>query len=64
MFLFDSGNRALFREDRKKHWASLRRRDLGFWTPSRDLHPCSRRLQPFSDAEVGLSQRAEVFTMG
>jgi hypothetical protein len=64
MSLFDSGNRALFREDRKKHWGSLRRRDLGFGHHPETFTLVVRRLQPFSDAEVGLSQRAEVFTMG
>jgi hypothetical protein len=28
-----------------------------FWTPSRELHSCSRRLQPFSDAEVDLGSK-------
>ena len=28
-----------------------------FWTPSRELHSCSRRLQPFSDAEVNLGSK-------
>ena len=50
MFLFDSGNRALFREDRKKHWASLRRRNCAY-----QHKPALEHAEPQRQSETGQS---------